>query len=286
MSLQFCFLASGSGGNCTLVRTPAGVMLIDAGIGPRTAATRMRGTGVGPADISAICLTHLDRDHFNLNWIGPALRRNIPIFCHRTRTDDLTRIAGQKDLAPLLRPFGEAPFQPLPGLSCHGIELAHDEEGSHGFVIEGFGGRAGFATDLGHVPSHLIERFESLNLLALESNYDPQMQRESARPAFLKQRIMGGRGHLSNEQAFTAVRAILDRCEKRRKRLPDHIVLLHRSRQCNCPNLVRSLFERDARIGPRLILTEQDQRTEWLGPSRAQIGEQLLLGWSQAPVPV
>jgi len=280
MSVQFCFLASGSGGNCTLVRTPAGVMLIDAGIGPRTAATRMCGTGVRVADISAICLTHLDSDHFNLNWVDAVVGRGVPIYCHRTRTSDLERIAGNSDLAALLRPFGEAAFEPLAGLFCHGIDLAHDAGGSHGFVMEGFGCRAGFATDLGYVPKHLVERFESLDLLALESNYDPEMQRASGRPAFLKQRIMGGRGHLSNEQAFEAVRAILDRCERRRRRLPDHIVLLHRSRQCNCPKIVRGLFERDARIARRLVLAEQFARTEWLGTGGVVgIGEQLTLGW-------
>jgi len=45
MSLELCILASGSGGNCAVVRTPAGIVLIDAGIGPRTTAARMNGTG-------------------------------------------------------------------------------------------------------------------------------------------------------------------------------------------------------------------------------------------------
>jgi phosphoribosyl 1,2-cyclic phosphodiesterase len=191
----------------------------------------------------------------------------------------LSQVVGDADFSSLLRPFGEAAFEPLPGVRCEGFDLAHDAEGSHGFVIEGFGHRAGFATDLGHVPGHLVERFERVNLLALESNYDPEMQRTSSRPWFLKQRIMGGRGHLSNEQAFGAVRAILDRCEKRKRRLPDHIVLLHRSRQCNCPNLLRALFERDARIGPRLTLAEQDERTGWLGGTRAGMGEQMVMEW-------
>jgi phosphoribosyl 1,2-cyclic phosphodiesterase len=276
MSLQFCFLASGSGGNCTIVRTPSGTILIDAGIGPRTAASRMRGTGVTLGDISAICLTHLDRDHFNLNWIGFLVRRGIPVFCHRTRIGDLSQIAGDSAFVALLHAFGEAPFQPLPGLSCNGIALAHDAAGSHAFLLEGFGARAGFATDLGQVPAHLVKRFERLNLLAMESNYDPQMQQLSQRPWFLKQRITGGRGHLSNEQAFSAVRAILDRSSAR---LPDHIVLLHRSQQCNCPKLLRQLFERDSRIAPRLTLAEQHQRTGWLGSQSVGVGEQLLLGF-------
>src|SRR5687767_10463986 len=84
MSIEFCILASGSSGNCTIVRTPAGVLLIDAGIGPRIAAGRMDGTGVALRDVRAICLTHLDSDHFRPSWLGTLLNRDIRVFCHRT----------------------------------------------------------------------------------------------------------------------------------------------------------------------------------------------------------
>jgi hypothetical protein len=64
--------------------------------------------------------------------------------------------------------------------------------------------------------------------------------------------------------------------------LPEHVVLLHRSRHCNCPDLLRALFSRDARIAPRLTLTEQFHRTEWIRPgnSRPLAGEQLRLAWA------
>ena len=45
MSVEVCILASGSGGNCTVVRSPGGTLLIDAGLGPRNTAKRMNGTG-------------------------------------------------------------------------------------------------------------------------------------------------------------------------------------------------------------------------------------------------
>jgi hypothetical protein len=93
---------------------------------------------------------------------------------------------------------------------------------------------------------------------------------------------MGGAGHLSNEQALDAIRRILDRAEQRRRRLPAHIVLLHRSRQCNCPKLLRRLFADDRRIASRLTLAEQYRRTDWLRlrRSRPLVGEQLTLAWS------
>ncbi|HWE93753.1 MAG TPA: MBL fold metallo-hydrolase [Tepidisphaeraceae bacterium] len=280
MSLEMCVLASGSGGNCTVLRTPAGVVLIDAGIGPRTAAARMNGTGAHVRDIAAICVTHLDRDHFSPGWANFIATRGVRVFCHRRCVVDVLEMLGD-DLRQHIVGFDD-PFEPVDGLYVEPIALAHDRAGSHGFLIEGFGCRVGYATDLGRVPAELVERFVDLDVLAIESNYDPLMQEHSARPNFLKQRIMGGRGHLSNEQALAAVRQILDRCERHGARLPAHIVLLHRSRQCNCPNLVRKLFSRDARIARRLTLAEQFERSGWLRsrPAPALVGEQLLLGWT------
>ena len=179
----------------------------------------------------------------------------------------------------LVVPFDGRAFSPIDGLCANPIPLAHDRMGSHGFVIEGFGVRVGYATDLGRVPQRLIEHFGELDLLAIESNYDPQMQMDSARPWYLKNRIMGGSGHLSNVQALQAIRMILDRCEQRATRMPAHIVLLHRSRECNCPKLLRETFCEDPRIARRLTLAEQSERTGWLGPQAVtpSAGQQLAL---------
>jgi phosphoribosyl 1,2-cyclic phosphodiesterase len=255
------------------------VVLIDAGIGPRTCAKRMDGTGVRVQDVRAICLTHLDSDHFRPSWLGTLLNRGIRVHCHRSRLRDVLEILDHDAAEELIVPFREV-FEPVEGLRVRSVSLAHDRTGSHGFVFEGFGCRLGYATDLGRVPGELIEHFAGVDLLALESNYDPEMELHSGRPWFLKKRIMNGRGHLSNEQAFCAVRQILDRGQRRgRRRLPHHIVLLHRSRECNCPKLLRNLFERDDRIAPRLTLAEQFSRTDWLRvrSSPPLVGEQLAL---------
>jgi phosphoribosyl 1,2-cyclic phosphodiesterase len=280
MSLELCILASGSSGNCTVLRTPAGVVLIDAGIGPRTTAKRMAGTGVNLNDVRAICLTHLDHDHFSPNWFRTIHKLGIRLFCHESRRDELAVEARFTRTDVPIDSFDGKAFQPARGVRFHPIRLAHDEMGSHGFVIEGFGCRVGWATDLGQVPPTLIDRFCGVDVLAIESNYDPEMQLRSSRPWFLKQRIMGGKGHLSNEQAFSAIRMILDRCKSHARRLPQHIVLLHRSRECNCPDLVRALFQRDARISRRLVLSDQFEPTGWLSIDQTRkplVGEQLTL---------
>lgn len=282
-ALALCVLASGSGGNSAIVRTPAGAMLIDCGIGPRTTGRRIaeatRDRSVTIEDIRAVCLTHLDSDHCNHNWFATFAKRAVPVYCHASYTDRLCDRATEHGQGVIVRAFDEhASFEPLPGVRVTPIPFAHDETGSHGFIVEGYGSRIGYATDLGRVTDGLLEHFCNLDLLAIESNYDRQMQIDSPRPAFLKHRIMGGRGHLSNDEAFRAVRQLFDRCERAGQRLPRHVVLLHRSRDCNCPELLRELFRRDKRIAPRLTLSHQHEATPWLraGPL---VGEQMLLAW-------
>jgi phosphoribosyl 1,2-cyclic phosphodiesterase len=267
--------------------------MIDAGIGPRVCAQRLNGTGVRVADVRAICLTHLDSDHFRPNWLATIVARDMAVFAHSTRRQDLCKlVAEQTDDPQLLHRFERclhcfdgSPFAPMAGLVVRPIPLAHDNHGSHGFILDGFGQRIGYASDLGHVCRLLLEHFVDLDVLALESNYDPVMELASGRPAFVKNRIMGGRGHLSNQQAFDAIRAICDRCgQSTGGRFPEHIVLLHRSRACNCPKLLRRMFSADRRIFSRLTLAEQFRRTEWLrcAKVRPRAGEQLTLGWEVA----
>src|SRR6188472_30612 len=94
MSLELCILASGSSGNATVLRSPAGTMLIDLGIGPRVTAQRLTGTGVALHDVRAVCLTHLDSDHFGRSWVPTLIRRGIAVYCHSAKEPELLRAAG------------------------------------------------------------------------------------------------------------------------------------------------------------------------------------------------
>jgi phosphoribosyl 1,2-cyclic phosphodiesterase len=258
--LSFCVLGSGSAGNCTLVSLgddgDVRHLLIDAGLSPRQTALRLGPLGVGLGDISDILLTHIDHDHFHPGWRDPGPNR---IACTWRAARRHLRQARAAGLPPRdTEPFDDG-FDLQPGTRVKVTTLPHDELGSTGFVIDHDATRLGFATDLGRVPETLLERFGDLAALALESNYDPALERASSRPDFLKQRIMGGLGHLSNEQALEAVLHIAGRCDLR------HIALLHLSRQCNDPAIVRDLFARRApHLLGRLTITNQHEPTPLL----------------------
>lgn len=273
-------LASGSSGNCAVVRSSHGVMLIDAGLSPRATAKRLEGTGISIEQIDAICLTHLDGDHFQRGWQRIIRQNQIRVFCaHRQRRFIVTH--DSHELLNLVRGIDPQPFEPIPGVCVSAVDLRHDIEGSIGFVIESAGVKLCYATDLGRAPTSLVDAFTGADLLAIESNYDPAMQLQSGRPAMLINRVMGGRGHLSNREAFEAVVRILDASHQRHCKLPSHVVLLHRSDECNCPKLLRRLFHRDSRLIDRLVLAEQHERTEWMSPTHRapSLGEQMVLSF-------
>lgn len=284
-TLELCVLGSGSGGNASVVRSPGGVLMIDCGLGPRTFGKRLalavanESVPVTLDDVTAICLTHLDSDHFNVNWLATLERRDIPVYCAASRSREVRARALERGHTIAIHTFDDdEPFEPVPGIRVTPTACAHDRTGSHAFRLDGLKGAIGYATDLGHVPAALLERFCELDVLAIESNYDRQMQVDSPRPFFLKQRIMNGGGHLSNAEAYAAVRELFDRCEAAGRCVPRHVVLLHRSRECNCPDLLRKFFSRDKRLAGRLTLSDQFEPTPWLRAGPA-VGEQMLLAW-------
>ena len=158
-------------------------------------------------------------------------------------------------------PF-EDEFEPAPGVGMTTMMHAHDDLGVAIFRCSiALPGRSlatlGYATDLGHVCSGLIDHLHRVDTLAIESNYCPVMQQNSGRPIYLQRRIMGGSGHLSNEQSAMAVARIEPR---------EHLVLLHLSQECNEPAIAMGHHRRfgDGCSTRRCVVSSQLEPTPWI----------------------
>jgi phosphoribosyl 1,2-cyclic phosphodiesterase len=262
MAIAFSVLGSGSAGNCTLVTLESAAaarhLLIDAGLSPKMTTKRLAPLGVAVEQVSDVLLTHLDHDHLHAGWL-----EETPSFTWRVHRRHL----GPATLAgiPLRRlEVFDRPFT-LGGAAIAGHLMPHDEHGSCAFVIEHAGARLGYLTDLGRMPRQALRAFDGLDALAIESNYDRALEFASDRPAPLIRRITGGLGHLSNEQCLETVLAIA-----RRGRLR-HVALLHLSRHCNDPRIVRRLYARDApHLLDRLTIASQRAATPLLRIGRAE----------------
>lgn len=267
--LALCVLGSGSGGNCTAVSYGGRLLLIDAGFGPRVVAKRLEMCGAVFSQISGICLTHLDSDHFRPHLINTLLRWQIPVYVYQNHLERYWRLPDARALyeAGLVKVFTSRPFCPIEGMTVSMVRLAHDKAGTCAFRMHTSQGSIGYATDLGQVPDDLLTHLADVDLLAIESNYDRAMQLASARPRFLKDRIMGGSGHLSNEECLGAIDQVIAQSQGSG---PEAIVLLHRSRQCNCPTLLKQIYEQREDLVGRVILSEQDTPSPWLRVKRSR----------------
>ena len=252
-----CVLASGSSGNCTVLRipaapgTPARTTLIDAGLSPTRTRALLAERGIRLSDIDDIVLTHLDTDHCHAGW-RRARDCRATLRLHKSHVGRAQRrglLLGRNE------PF-TAGFDLGSNARVEPIMMSHDHLGVAAFRFE-FAGETGpaslgFATDLGRSTRALTDHLEGVGILAIESNYCPEMQADSDRPVFLKQRITGGCGHLSNDECAQAVRTIAP---------ANDVVLLHLSRQCNTPDLAAYPHVGSAY---RLTLSSQTEPTPWL----------------------
>ena len=270
-TLGLIVLGSGSGGNVTLLTcTPApgvrpSAILIDAGLGPRATTLRLHRAGFTLTDLSGICVTHFDTDHFRPSWVRTMVDLGLPLFCHRWHLEDLRKVRNNQQLqtAGLVRSFEEhKAFRVAPHITAEAIRLQHDRQGTSGFRFDlACGTSVGFATDLGHAPEALCRHVAGVDVLCIESNYDEAMTKQSSRPSWVNRRNLSDSGHLSNEQALAAVRRINELSGAGN---PRKVVLLHRSSDCNHPVKVRRCFGRDPALRKRVVLTEQGRAAPWV----------------------
>ncbi|MGB0769009.1 MAG: MBL fold metallo-hydrolase, partial [Phycisphaeraceae bacterium] len=281
--LAVCVLGSGSGGNCTVVRLTDATgrreaLLLDAGFGKRRTTQKLNEAGLGWRHVRAILLTHLDRDHFKPALVQTLVEHRVAVHLHHWHLDELADTRGTQPLFEhaLVEPFADGIFLPMTGVAATTTRLQHDRQGTIGYRLSTRFGDVGFATDLGHAPRKLIDHFAGVDVLCIESNYDQRMTVNSSRPVWVNRRNLSDSGHLSNEQAYDAVQAIRDQSPHGN---PRHVVLLHRSQQCNHPTKVRRVFERDPSLLKRVTLTQQRKRTRWINlkPMRRVQREQLTL---------
>lgn len=257
--LSLCVLASGSSGNCSVLVSrpdetgPRRVVLLDAGLSPRRTQRLLAERGIRPDEVDDILFTHLDTDHCHSGWTS-AFRPGG----WRARLRIHRRHLGRAERAGLLFRHTEVFEDTLDlgaGLDAKALLMSHDDLGVAVFRLRADtpAGEAhlGFATDLGHTTDELIASLRGVDALAIESNYCPVMQHESDRPAFLKQRITGGAGHLSNTESARAARQIGPR---------ERLVLLHLSRQCNTPD---QALRDHAGCGCEVHVTDQFRPTPW-----------------------
>ncbi|MDP3277029.1 MAG: MBL fold metallo-hydrolase [Deltaproteobacteria bacterium] len=221
--MQVRILASGSAGNLTLFETEDFVLLVDAGLDPGSLRSRLRSVGASYRAPDALIVTHAHADHA-AHALAYAQREGIV-----TYVTDATARALDFPHDALVRRYSPRELLMLGPLQIQPCPLPHDapqvalrvSDGEHAAVL---------ATDLGEIPPGLVELIdESVCALLIESNHDELMLARGPYSSFLKRRVGSWRGHLSNAQTHTLLRAIPDSVAT--------VVLMHLSEKNNRPEI-------------------------------------------------
>lgn len=229
--MKLCSIASGSSGNCIYIGHDSTHLLVDAGISGKRIEQGLLQIGVNPKALSGILITHEHSDH--VQGIGVLARKyGIPIystvetFCAmkkgKTSIGKIDDILFQQIYPEQKWNIGEITITPF--------SVSHDAANPVAYVLEAEGKKIGMATDLGVYTEKTVSYLAGVQLLYLESNHDVNMLMVGGYPYYLKQRIAGELGHLSNDMAAQLL------CRLYHKKL-QYILLAHLSKENNYPEL-------------------------------------------------
>ena len=249
--MRIASLGSGSKGNATLVQHRDTTILVDNGFSLRRFRQRLQRLEIEPEAIDAVLLTHEHGDHssgierlcanYSLPlWtaVGTARSALTPQFHYRRLVAGQAVNIGAIDVLP--------------------VTVPHDASEPLQFILEqaDSGKRLGILTDTGHITSHIVDAFSRLDALLLEFNYDAAMLASGPYPDYLKQRVGGNHGHLSNDQSLEMLRRI-DTSSL------NYLIAAHISEKNNSAIIVEELI-RDLEGVPEPIIANQEMGFDWI----------------------
>ena len=249
-------LASGSKGNCALLRSGENHVLLDAGLSIREIEARLEQIRVSPGRIEHIVLTHGHLDHARSAG-GFAKKTKARVHCAlgMMQNTSIKRAPSLNTLvidgsAELLDARGQSP------ITLNTVRVPHDADPTVALRLEARGRVLVMLTDMGRTDDNIAERLRGAHVLIMEFNHDAEMLRKGPYTPALKRRVAGPGGHLSNVQAAWMLKRMLG---------PQlhTLVLSHLSEKNNTPELAlgaaRQVLRQAGREDVQVLIAEQHQ---------------------------
>lgn len=226
--IKFCSLYSGSSGNSIFISSGRTKLLIDSGLSGKKIIEALCAIGENPTEICAILISHEHSDH--TKGAGVLSRKfDIPIYANEKTWCEMERALGPVNAKNKMYFNTGCGFE-IGDIFVNAFPIPHDAIEPVGFNFFVDNKKITTATDIGHMNRQLLNHLEESDLLLIESNHDVEMLKMGKYPWYLKKRIMGDNGHLSNEMAGKVVAYLAENGTKR-------FVLGHLSRENNFPQL-------------------------------------------------
>lgn len=228
--MRFSILSSGSKQNCFYVESEGAAILIDIGIPFSVLSAFLQEAGGSLERIKAVFITHEHWDH--IQGLRSFLKNTggIPVYM-----EEVSRKSARLKL-PDHRPIIHNEPVELDGLTVLPFQVSHDAANTFGFAVREGDRSLVLASDIGSYDAETLKFFKNARAIAIESNYDHEMLKKSRYPAYLKRRIHGKNGHLSNHDAVE----FLSRTVSRHTR---NVFFLHLSENNNAVSIVENLID-------------------------------------------
>jgi len=250
MDFKVCSLFSGSSGNSTYIGTDRTHILVDAGLAGKNIVAGLKDIGIDGTELKGILVTHEHSDH--IKSAGILSRKfDVPIYANEGTWEAMESKLGP--VAPYNRRifYNNMDFY-IQDINVQPYEIPHDAADPVGFSFFYQNKKISIATDLGHTNSKIIKAVMDSDLVVLEANHDLDMLKAGPYPQRLKNRILGKKGHLSNEDSGHALLEMI-------KGRVTHVLLAHLSMENNYPQLayqtvVDILENNGVRVGKDILV--------------------------------
>lgn len=221
--MKVCVLASGSEGNVTYVETKNHKILIDVGTNLKYISTKLSELNVAPSDIDYILISHTHDDH--IKALKTFLKKNHPQIC--LTFSMLNDLIDLKDYERLII-FNDDIN--LDDCTIKSIKTSHDTNDSRGFIITENNKSVVYLTDTGYLNHKYFQYLSNKEVYLIESNHDIEMLINGPYPKWLKTRVVGPYGHLSNQDSAIYMSKLIGPNTK-------EILLMHLSHKNNTEEL-------------------------------------------------
>jgi phosphoribosyl 1,2-cyclic phosphodiesterase len=216
---------------------------VDVGLSKRDVVARLAAIGEAAESLDAILISHEHSDHVS-GLAALARQLNVPVYITRLTAPSIP----WGEYMPKLDCFQAGTSFTIGDIDIDSFTVPHDAIDPVGFCFRAQGIKVGVVTDLGYVPASIKYHLRGADLLILESNHDLEMLKVGPYPWSVKQRVMGRKGHLSNEVVSDFIRDDLDSSIST-------LVLGHLSEHNNHPEIVRAMGERALDRSGRALFT-------------------------------
>jgi phosphoribosyl 1,2-cyclic phosphodiesterase len=227
--MKFSILSSGSKQNCFYIESEGSAILIDIGLHYNVMREFLDSVGGAVSKIQALFVTHEHWDH--IQGIRSFLKNSrIPVYM-----DEESRKTARLKL-PDHRPVIHGETVEVGDLKVRPFQVSHDAVHTYGYEVSSGGVTLALASDIGSYDDEILPYFRNAHAIAIESNYDPEMLKNSHYPAYLKRRINGKNGHLSNDDAVEFLAKTLSKRTK-------NVFFLHLSENNNTRTIVENMID-------------------------------------------